>query len=116
MCTQLRIFIEHFFFTYINIQVQINLLYCPLFIFPKFQIDISLRVEMLQATKIIHIKFLRKIFFFRNFYLNEEDKRSLLFSPLFSPEVLEWYFHYKKSYMVEKKLITWSRGPPRTWS
>ena len=50
----------------------------------------------------------------RNFYRNEADKRSLLFSLPFL-KVLERYFHYKKSYMGEKKLITWSRGPPRTW-
>ena len=37
----------------------------------------------------------------RNFYPNEADERSLLFSLPFL-KVLEWYFHYKKSYMGEK--------------
>ena len=55
--------------------------------------------------------FFEKIFF-RNFYPNEADKRSLLFSVPF-PKVLEWYFRYKKSYMGEKKLIAWSRDPSK---
>ena len=53
---------------------------------------------MRQTTKIIHIQFFT---FFRNFYPNEADNRSSLFSLPFS-KVLEWYFDYKKSYMVEK--------------
>ena len=40
--------------------------------------------------------------FFYNFYPNEADKRSLLFSLPF-PKVSEYYFHYKRSYMGEKE-------------
>ena len=48
-------------------------------------------------------------FYFFYFYSNEVDKRVLLFSLTF-PKVLEWYFHYKKSYMGENKidcLVIW---------
>ena len=52
---------------------------------------------------------------FRNFYANEANKRSILFSLSFS-KIIESYFHYKRSYKGEKNiLITWSRGPSRTW-
>ena len=65
---------------------------------------------MRHAAKIIHIQFVRKIFF-RYFYSNEVDKHSLLFSLPFS-KVLEWYH---KKIIRGKKMITWSRDLLRTW-
>ena len=60
-------------------------------------------------VRLIH-NFCSENLFFRNFHPNEADKRSLLFSLPFS-KVLEWYFHYKKSYIGKKEnidyLVTW---------
>ena len=53
-------------------------------------------------------------FVFLNFHSNGADKRSSLFSLAF-PKVSEWYFNYKKNYVEEKKLISWSRDSSKTW-